>query len=114
MADEAVFAADPRRIQVGGDATGQVAENTNKAAEQFADATAFDPADPPWGNDSYGNQYVPNYVQYHTPLREGIRMLAQAMQNAGDMTYNAGRNFEKTQSDNTEAIKDSSHFRPHI
>lgn len=104
MADGNVFAADPSRIKAGGDATHQVAEVTDRAADQFADATAFDPTDPPWGNDVYGKQYVQNYIPVHNMLRDGIRSLARAMESAADLTTNAGESFAKAQSDNTEAI----------
>ncbi|GGZ01037.1 hypothetical protein ACWDE9_01680 [Streptomyces olivaceoviridis] len=114
MADDNVFVADPSRIQSGAGATDQVAEATDRAAEQFAEDTAFDPADPPWGNDSYGKQYVQNYVPFHNLLRDGIRDLAQAMEGAARLTLSSGKNFEKTQTDNTKAIHDLPTPHTHI
>ncbi|MFF3503291.1 hypothetical protein [Streptomyces sp. NPDC003247] len=104
MADDNLLIADPSRIQAGGGATDQVADLTDGAAEQFADNTAFDPADPPWGNDSYGKQYVQNYVPVHNLLRDGIRSLAQAMRSAATLTVDSGKSFEKNQHDNTDAV----------
>ncbi|MFD6531011.1 hypothetical protein [Streptomyces sp. NPDC060184] len=105
MADENVFAADPERIKSGGNATGNVADLTGEAADRFADATAYDMADPPWGNDSYGNQYIQNYIPVHTMLRNGIRDLSLALESAARLTLNSGRSFETAKSDNMDNIR---------
>ncbi len=105
MPDSNVFAADPGRIQSGGSATGNVADVTDRAADQFADATAYDMADPPWGNDTYGKQYVQNYVPIHTMLRDGVRSLAQALESASRLTIDSGKSFSKAQSDNMDNIR---------
>ncbi len=104
MSDESTFIADPSRIKAGADATGQVADVTNRAAEQYADATAYDPQDPPWGNDAYGKAYFANYG-IHATLREGMRSLYLATQSAADMTKDAGRSFENAMNDNTDAVR---------
>ncbi|MGW5652643.1 hypothetical protein [Streptomyces humi] len=117
MADGSLFAADPSRIKAGGDATGQVADMTDRTAEQFRDDTSFDPGDPPWGNDSYGSQYVQNYVPAHNLINKGILDLARAMAAAGALTVDSGKSFENAQHDNTHAISDlpepDVHTTPH-
>ncbi|MFF4902720.1 hypothetical protein [Streptomyces sp. NPDC001068] len=117
MADNSLFAADPSRIKAGGDATGQVADATHRAADEFADATAMDPANAPCGNDMYAVPYLQNYYPMHNLVRDGIRSMARAMEAAAALTVDSGKSFENAQHDNTTAInntpKPDVHTTPH-
>ena len=106
MADGGTFIADPARIMAGGGATDEVGAATSRAAEDFANDTSYDVQDPPWGNDTYGHQYVQNYIPIHSQLRDAIRELANAVHGAADLTLTSGKNFQKTQDNAADHVND--------
>ncbi|EYT82004.1 MULTISPECIES: hypothetical protein [unclassified Streptomyces] len=107
MSDDSTFIADPSRIQAGAGATDQIADVTQRAGEKYADDTAYDVQDPPWGNDQYGRTYVQNYITPHNMLaHEGMYALIRAMRAAADLTNDSSKSFAKTQNDNINNIHD--------
>lgn len=107
MADSGLFAADPERITTGGGITDQISTLMLHAADDYATATAWDPQDPPWGNDDYGNAFAANYVPVHTDLRDAYTAIGNAVMAAGAMTVNSGKSFHGTQGDAIDAIHGS-------
>ncbi|MEU0949411.1 hypothetical protein ABZ379_43115 [Streptomyces canus] len=104
MADDNVFAANPYGVQAGGGQTDKISQIIAQAAQHFAQATSYDPGDPPWGNDAIGNEFFKSYRNAHTELRDAVLGLATSVEKAGGLTLSSGLNFESAQSDNLDAI----------
>lgn len=99
MPEDNVFAAEPSKVQAGGGQTDAISQLIETTAQRFADATAFDPQDPPWGDDTIGHGFAENYVHPHAQLRDAVAAFATAVTNAARLTLDSGKNFESAQDD---------------
>nr|BFD87998.1 hypothetical protein StreXyl84_73990 [Streptomyces sp. Xyl84] len=98
---------EPNRLLAGGDATDEIGGAALKAADTFATETAYDPQDPPEGNDHYGREFAVNYIPVHTQLRDAVIALANAIHAAAALTRGAGEDFKKAQDDALRRIQDA-------
>ncbi|MER5699805.1 hypothetical protein ABT255_52710 [Streptomyces mirabilis] len=97
MADDAVFAADPAGIKSGGGIMDQISKLIHDGTGRYADDTAFDPQNPPWGGDTYGKQFAQNYLPVHTQLLAAYVAFGNAVLAAGLLTRAAGDGFATAQ-----------------
>ncbi|MET9144822.1 hypothetical protein [Streptomyces sp. NPDC004042] len=100
---------EPNRLLAGGDATDEIGGAALRAADAFATDTAYDPQDPPWGNDHYGRDFAVNYIPVHTQLRDAVNALANAIHSAAALTRGAGEDFKKAQEEAMRHIEDAQH-----
>jgi hypothetical protein len=105
VSDDNVFIADSHQIIAGGDNTNQVGELIRDSAEQFAEKTAFDWEDPPWGKDEYGNQYAPTYIPVHADFRDAYTAFGNSLMAAAQMTINSGKGFRSAQEQAIDDIR---------
>ncbi|MFH8224701.1 hypothetical protein ACH4C2_36910 [Streptomyces sp. NPDC018057] len=100
---------EPNRLLAGGDATDEIGAAALRAADVFATDTAYDPQDPPWGNDHYGRDFAVNYIPVHTQLRDAVNALANALHSAAALTRGAGEDFKKAQEEAMRHIEEAQH-----
>lgn len=51
------------------------------ASRVFARDTAFDPDDPPWGDDFVGSEFAANYVRQQAQIRDTVAAFAASVSN---------------------------------
>ncbi|MFI9042595.1 hypothetical protein [Streptomyces sp. NPDC053726] len=99
-----MFIAEPPKVQAGGGQTDEVSRLIKKAADAFTSATAFDPQNPPWGDDQIGGGFAANYLEPHAKLRDAIASFAGAVAGAAQRTMDSGTDFQRTQDGALEQI----------
>ncbi|HEY5834684.1 hypothetical protein [Streptomyces sp.] len=104
MPGDNLFAANPSDVQRGGKVTDDVSTFIMATAKAFADATSYDPQDPPWGDDKIGHGFEANYLTPHSQLRDAVTGFAEAVAGAARLTITSGTNFHRAQGDAIDMI----------
>jgi hypothetical protein len=104
VAEDRVFAANPRGVQQGADLIEQIRQMMKPALDRCEELMSFDPQDPPWGDDPAGHAFENAIREPVAGLFKVAMGATEALSESHRRTSESGTNFERASSDNLDTI----------